>query len=472
MARAARRQGDSQPPKRRSRRASQAQLEQLNLNAAGIDVGAESHWVAVPRDRDEQPVQRFGAFTADLYALAEWLRQCQIDTVVMESTGVYWIPLFEVLEERGFDVKLVDPHSVRQVPGRKTDVQDCQWLQELHTYGLLRGAFRPEDHVCVLRSYLRQRSMLVAMASRTVQHMQKALEQMNLKLTEVVSDITGKTGMTIIRAILVGERDPERLATHRDKRCKHDQATIAKALEGHWRAEHLFALQQAVEQYDFIEQQLRACDVHIEGCLQAFVPHVEVESSGPAPMRTWRSSRSNPPGFDVHAYLNAMTGVDLTQIDGIDSLTALKVISEIGLDMTRWSTSKHFASWLGLCPGNNMSGGKRYRMRSKPSANRAATALRLAAQGLANSHSALGAYYRRMRARLGAPKAITATAHKLARLVYSMLRYGTAYIDAGQQAYEQQYRDRVLTNLQRKAKVFGYQLIRVEDTDRGSPSTL
>ena len=336
-----------------------AQLEQLNLNAAGIDVGADAHWVAVPKDRDEQPVQCFGAFTADLYALAAWLRQCQVETVVMESTGVYWIALFEVLEERGFDVKLVDTHAVRQVPGRKTDVKDCQWLQELHTYGLLRGAFRPADEVCVLRSYLRQRSMLVTMASRAVQHMQKALEQMNLKLTEVVSDITGKTGMTIIRAMLAGERAPQQLATHRDKRCKHDHATIAKALTGHWRAEHLFALQQAVDQYDFLAQQLRACDIQIEGCLQAFVPDVEADSSQSVPVRAWRSSRSNPPSFDVQAYLEAMTGVDLTQIDGIESLTALKVLSEIGLDMTCWPTSKHFASWLGLCPGNKISGGKR-----------------------------------------------------------------------------------------------------------------
>jgi transposase len=472
MAQATRRAGRDQQQKRRASRVRAAQLEQLNLNAAGIDVGATEHWVAVPADRDAQPVQRFGAFTADLYALAAWLRQCQIETVVMESTGVYWIALFEVLEERGFDVKLVDAHQARQVPGRKTDVKDCQWLQELHTYGLLRGAFRPEDEVCVLRSYLRQRSMLVAMASRAVQHMQKALEQMNLKLTEVVSDITGKTGMTIIRAILAGERAPQLLATYRDKRCKHDQGTIAKALTGHWRAEHLFALQQAVDQHDFIAQQLRACDGQIEGCLQAFVPDVEAASPQSTPGRLWRSSRSNPLSFDVQIYLHAMTGVELTQIDGIDSLTALKVISEIGLDMTRWPTSKHFASWLGLCPGNKVSGGKRYRIRSKPSANRAATALRLAAQGVANSHSALGAYYRRMRARLGAPKAITATAHKLARLVYSMLRYGTAYVDAGQQAYEQKYRDRVLTNLQRKAKAFGYQLVHVEDLDGGVASTL
>jgi len=320
-------------------------------------------------------------------------------------------------------------------------------------------------------SYLRQRSIRVAMASRAVQHMQKALEQMNLKLTEVVSDITGKTGMTILRAILAGERDPQRLVTYRDKRCKHDQGTIAQALTGHWRAEHLFALQQAVDQHDFLAQQLQACDGHIEGCLHTFVPHVAVDAPQPTPVRTWRASRSNPPSFDVQAYLDAMTGVDLTQIDGIDSLTALKVISEIGLDMTRWPTSKHFAAWLGLCPGNKVSGGKRYRIRSKPSANRAATAWRLAAQGVANSHSALGAYYRRIRIRLGAPKAMTATAHKLARLVYSMLRYGTAYVDAGQQAYEQKYRDRVLTNLQRKAKAFGYQLVHVADLDSGVAST-
>ena len=426
----------------------------------------------MPADRDAQPVQRFGACTAALYTLAAWLRQCQIDTVVMESTGVSWIALFAVLEERGCDVKLVDPHSVRHVPGRKTAAKDCQWLQELHTSGFLRGAFRPTDEVCVLRSYLRQRSMLVTMASRAVQHMQKALEQMNLKLTEVVSDITGKTGMTILRAILAGERAPQQLATYRDKRCKHDQATIAKALTGHWRAEHLFALQQAVDQYDFLAQQLRSCDGQIEECLQTFVPDVEVDSPPSPPVRAWRSSRSNPLRFDVQTYLEAMTGVDLTQIDGIESLTALKVISEIGLDMTRWPTSKHFASWLGLCPGNKVSGGKRYRIRSKPSANRAATALRLAAQGVANSHSALGAYYRRIRIRLGAPKAITATAHKLARLVYSMLRYGTAYVDAGQRAYEQKYRDRVLTNLQRKAKAFGYQLVHVEGIDSGAASTL
>src|SRR5215475_12383230 len=285
MARTARRPSARQHPKRRSSRGRSAPFEQMNLNAAGIDVGATEHWVAVPEDRDEEPVRRFGAFTADLYVLAEWLRQCQIETGVMESTGVYWIALFEVLEERGFEVQLVDAHDARPVPGRKTDVKDCPWLQELPTYGLLRGAFRPEDEVCVLRSYLRQRSMLVAMASRTVQHMQKALEQMNLKLTEVVSDINGKTGMAILRAILAGERDAQRLASHRDRRCKHDQATIAKALEGHWRAEHLCALQQAVEQYEFLQQQIEACEQQIEAWLQTFVAHVDVAPPPPAPAR-------------------------------------------------------------------------------------------------------------------------------------------------------------------------------------------
>src|SRR5262249_30010148 len=345
MARAARRPGARQHHKRRSSRARSAPFEQMHLHAAGLDVGAAEHWGAVPEDRDEEPVRRFGAFTADLYVLAEWLRQCQIETVVMESTGVYWIAMFEVLEERGFEVQLVDAHDTRPVPGRKTDVKDCQWLQELHTYGLLHGALRPEDQVCVLRSYLRQRSMRVAMASRAVQHMQKALEQMHLKWTEVVSDINGKTGMAILHAILAGERDPQRLASHRDRRCEHDQATIAKALEGHWRAEYLFALQQALEQYEFLQQQLQACETQIEACLQTFVTQVEVEPPQPTPARKRRSRPRQAPSFDVHKYLNAMTGVDLTQIDGIDELTALKVISEIGLDMTRWPTGKHFAAW-------------------------------------------------------------------------------------------------------------------------------
>jgi transposase len=438
---------------------SSSTLQRMNLHAAGIDVGATQHWVAVPDDRDPEPIRQCGACTADLYALAEWLRQCRIETVVMESTGVYWIPLFDVLDERGFEVRLVDPHYVKQVPGRKTDARDCRWLQELHTYGLLQGAFRPPEQICTLRSYLRQRSLLIEMASRAVQHMQKALEQMNLKLTEVVSDITGQTGMRILRAIVAGERDPQVLTQHRDRRCKHDAATLAKALEGHWRAAHLFALQQAMEQYDFTHQQLGACDTQIEACLQGLTSEREPVAVPLEPSRKARQRQGNAPAFDVRTYLYSLTSVDLTRIDGIDALTALKLISEIGVDMTRWPTSKHFASWLGLCPGNKISGGKRLSSRSRPVANRAAAALRLAAQSLSHSHSALGGYYRRMKARLGAPKAITATAHKLARLIYSMLRHGTAYVDAGLHAYEQQYRERVLKNLKRKAQVLGFTLV-------------
>lgn len=456
---ARRQQGRNTPASHRS-----SPLQRMHLHAAGIDVGATQHWVAVPEDRDPEPVRPFGAFTADLYAVADWLRQCRVTTVVMESTGVYWIPLFEVLDERGFEVRLVDPHYVKQVPGRKTDARDCRWLQELHTYGLLQGAFRPADQMCELRSYLRQRSLLIEATSRAIQHMQKALEQMNLKLTEVVSDITGKTGMGILRAMLAGERHPQTLAKSRDRRCKQDTATLVKALEGHWREEHLFALRQAVEQYDFLQQQLSACDSRIEACLQALTSQSEPPEAPLAPSRKARQRQGNAPAFDVRTYLYTLTGVDLTRIDGIDALTALKLLSEIGVEMTRWPTSKHFASWLGLCPGNKISGGKRLSSRSRPTANRAAAALRLAAQSLSYSYSALGASYRRMKARLGAPKAITATAHKLARLVYSMLRYGTAYVDAGQEAYEREYRDRVVQQLKRKAQAFGFTLMAREES--------
>ena len=435
------------------------QLKRVNLDAAGIDIGAEEHWVAVPpsRDTEGRDVRRFGAFTGELYALADWLKQCGIQTVAMESTGVYWIPLYELLVERGFEVRLVDARQAKNVPGRKTDVLDCQWLQELHTYGLLRGAFRPVDQVCILRSYLRQRSMLVSYASHHIQHMQKALEQMNLKLSHVVSDITGLTGMGIIKAILSGERDPVKLAKLRDPRCKSSQATVARALEGHYREEHLFTLQQAVELVEFYQQQMTACDRQIEACLQQFE-----EKSSETPVTTRRRKRRRGIAFDARSYLYRMTGIDLTQIDSIEGNTALTVISEIGLDMSRWPTEKHFGSWLGLAPGSKVSGGKRLSGRTKPSANRAAAALRLAAQSLNQSQSALGAYFRRLKARLGAPKALTAAAYKLARIVYRMLKYGAGYVDQGEAAYEERYRDRLLQNLKRRAAELGFQLTAIE----------
>ena len=435
-------------------------LSQLNLNAAGIDVGATSHYVAVPADRAEQPVQEFEAFTTDLYRLADWLAECGVETVVMESTGVYWIPLFGVLEERGFEVILVDPRRIKNVPGRKTDVRDCQWLQQLHTYGLLSGAFRPEGEIRCLRSYLRQRAMLVEYAAQHVQHMQKALTQMNVKLHHVIRDITGKTGMDITEAIVGGERDPRKLARLRDRRIKADEATIARSLRGHWREEHIFELTQALELYRLYQDKIAECDREIEAQLERFEDRSDGE---PPPPNGKKRSQGNAPRFDIQGHLYRMTGVDLTRIDGIDGFTALKVISEIGTDMAKWPSAKYFASWLGLSPNNRITGGKVISSKTKPSASRAAAALRLAANALHRSHSALGAFLRRKKAQLGAPKAITATAHKLARLIYTMLRYGQEYVDAGAEYYEKQYQDRALRAAKRRAAQLGYQLVPLPD---------
>lgn len=447
------------------------ELSPMNPNAAGIDVGAQGHFVAVPPDRDERAVREFGAFTSDLYQLAEWLKRCGIESVAMESTGVYWIPLFQVLEERGFEVVLVDPHRLKTVPGRKTDVIDCQWLQRLHTYGLLAGAFRPAEDIRQLRSYLRQRSMLVQYASRHIQHMQKAMTQMNIKLQHVVSDITGKTGMDIIQAIIAGERRPEELAKFRDYRCKASEATIVKSLRGHWREEHLFELTQAVELYTTYHAKIADCDKRIEALLNTFGDR----SDGELPNKSKpKRQQHNAPAFDVHGSMYRVTGVDLTTIDGIDGYTALKLISEIGLDMMRWPSVKHFTSWLALCPGSRVTGGKVKSSRTKPSANRAAAALRLAANSLHRSDSALGAFLRRKKAQLGAPAAITATAHKLARLVYSMLKNGTEYVDAGQDYYERQYRHRVMKTLVKRAQQLGYKLVQLEPntlSDKLQPAT-
>ena len=439
-------------------------------------MGASSHFVAVPADRTEQPVQEFEAFTADLYRLADWLAECGVKTVAMESTGVYWIPLFGVLEERGFEVMLVDPRRIKNVPGRKTDVLDCQWLQQLHTYGLLSGAFRPEDEIRRLRSYLRQRAMLVEHAARHVQHMQKALTQMNVKLQHVIRDITGKTGMDIIEAIVQGERSPRRLARLRDPRTKSDERTIARSLQGHWRKEHLFELAQALELYRTYQAKIAECDQErvrpgasatrsecdqeIEAQLERFEDRSDGEP--PAPNGK-RRNQKNAPRFEVQGQLYRMTGVDLTRIDGVEAYTALKVISEVGTDMTRWPNAKHFASWLGLSPNNRITGGKVISSKTKASANRAAAALRLAANALHRSDSALGAFLRRKKAHLGAPKAITATAHKLARIIYSMLRYGHRYVDAGAEYYEHHYRQRALHTARRRAAQLGYQLVPITD---------
>ena len=438
-----------------------AELSRVNFGAAGVDVGASSHFVAVPEGRCEQPVREFASFTADLYRLADWLAECGVETVAMESTGVYWIPLFGVLEERGFRVMLVDPRRIKNVPGRKSDVLDCQWLQQLHTYGLLSAAFRPEADIRRLRSYLRQRAMLVEYAAQHVQHMQKALTQMNVKLHQVISDITGKTGMTILEAIVGGERDPRKLAEFRDPRTKAGEATIARSLEGHWREEHIFELTQALELYRVYQSKIAECDREIEAHMGQFADR----SGGAPPGEQPRKNRiqGNAPRFDVRSHLYRMTGVDLTRINGVDAYTALKVIGEVGTDMTKWPTAKHFASWLGLSPNNRVTGGRIISSRTKPSANRAAKALRLAANALYRSNSALGAFLRRKKAQLGPPKAITATAHKLARIIYAMLRYGQQYVDAGAEYYESQYHQRALRAAKRRAAQLGYELVPVSD---------
>jgi transposase len=433
-------------------------LDRVNLHAAGIDVSAGMHHVAVPvgSSPDGEDVKECGAFTEDLHGIAEWLKRCQVDTVAMESTGVYWIPLFEVLESAGLEVLLVDPRQMKSVPGRKTDILDCQWIQTLHTFGLLRGAFRPPEHVCVLRSYVRQRAMLVTYASHHIQHIQKALEQMNIKLSRVITELTGVTGMKIIRDILAGERDPHHLARHRDRRCKADEATVAKSLEGTWREEHVFALRQAVGLYDTYQQHITACDDAMEALLEdwkASEPSHELQA------KAHGKRRRNASHFDLHHALHRVSGVDLTRIEGIDASTALKVLGEIGIDVSRFPSVKHFASWTSLCPGNNITGGKRRSGRTRPSANRVATALRVAARSLWNSKSAMGAFMRRKAAHKGMPKAITATAHRMARMVYFMLKYGTEYVVRSQEHYEAEHRERQVRNLLRRAKDLGFSLV-------------
>lgn len=433
-------------------------LERIHLNAAGVDIGAQTHYVAVPpgRDPEGKDVRSFATFTADLNQLAQWLKECGIDKVAMESTGVYWIPLFEILDAKGFEVILVNPRHFKNVPGRKTDVVDCQWLQQLHTFGLLQGSFRPDFQICELRAYLRQRAMLISYAAKHIQHMQKALEQMNIKLNRVISDITGATGMKIIRSIIAGERDPGKLAGLRNPRCKNDVAVIAKALHGNWKAEHLFSLQQSVELFDFYKKQTNDCELRIQKQLESF----EDQSNGKSlPSGGKKSKAHHPVNFDGKSLLYKMTGVDLTRVDGLDVPTGLCIVSEIGLDMTRWPTVKNFTSWLGLSPGSKITGGKVLSSKTKASANRAANAFRLAAYSIQNSKSALGAFYRRKKAQLGAPKAITATAHKIAKIVYHMLKRGTEYEDLGQDYYEQRYRGRMIKNIKNRARQFGLKIV-------------
>jgi transposase len=430
-------------------------FELTHPNAAGIDVGAASHYVAVPPDRDDEPVREFPSFTEDLERLATWLTLCGIETIAMESTGVYWIPLYELLESRGFTVSLVNARHVKNVSGRKSDVLDCQWLQQLMSFGLLSGAFRPKGDFCALRCVARQREMLLRYQARHIQHMQKALTQMNLQLGQVISDVAGATGQKIIRAILAGERDGATLAKLRNIRIRASEAEIAKALQGNWREEHLFALKQAVALYDAYAEQLAECDRQLETMLATLAQH----DGAPEQPKRRKGKAKNAPRFDMRTYLFQLCGVDLTRIDGIDVTTAFKVLSEVGADLSRFKSAKHFASWLGLCPGTKISGGKVLSGATARTANRAAQALRMAAANLRNSQSALGAYYRRLCGRMDKPRAITACAHKLARLIYTLVTKGEEYVDRGQAHYEERYRQRVVKSLTKRAEQLGFQLV-------------
>ncbi len=430
----------------------------VHPHAAGIDIGATFHVVAVSPECDPIPVRQFQSFTTDLHRLSRWLREVGVTSVAMESTGVYWIPVFEILESDGFEVILVNARDVKQVPGRKSDYNDAQWIQKLHQFGLLRASFRPSERIAGLRAYLRHRERLIEYGAAHIQHMQKALMQMNLQLHHVVSDITGVTGMRIIRDIISGERSAATLATHRDNRCGKSEETIAAALTGNYRDEHVFALKQAVELYDFYQERIEECDKEIERAV-AGLNQEKASPDTPLPKARRRTKHRNEPDFAMRDALYTLTGVDLTQINGFGPYTALRLVGECGDDMSKWPTQKHFTSWLSLSPGNKISGGKILSSKTGRTKNRATTLLRIAAVNVGKTETALGAFCRRLAARVGKAKAVTATARKLAILFYSLMKHGKAYVEPGAEYYETQYRNRVVLNLKKRAKRLGYELV-------------
>lgn len=437
--------------------------EVMYPNAAGIDIGASKHWVAVPPHLAEQahcePVRQFGPMTGDLNALADWLLALGVEYVALESTGVYWIPVFEVLEQRGLKVWLVDARQLKHAPGRpKSDCLDCQWIQRLMSLGLLRAAMRPSADICAVRAVVRQRDLLTAEQGHWVQRMQKALVQMNIQLTEVLSDVMGQTGQAIIRAIVGGERDPKVLASFRNRRVKANSEQVRAALTGTWRQEHLFILGQALAIHDDIGRRLTECEAKLQELLGPRAVH-QVDL-GPIPRAGTKARKE----YEVRQMLANWAGVDLTRIDGIGVGVVMTLLSEIGPDLSRFASVKQFCSWLGLCPGTKISGGKVLSAATKRSLNRARQALKMAAQALRRSDSALGAFYRRLCSRMDKPRANTAAAHKLARLVYMMLTRGAAYVDQGQQRYEEQQRHRSVAALKRRAAALGFQIHEITAT--------
>src|SRR6266404_2978432 len=437
-------------------------LEVVHPDAAGIDIGNESHYVAVPPNRDSQAVRRFGCTTVELKAMTHWLKQCRIQTIAMQSTGVYWIAVYDILEAAGVDVYLVNARDTKNLPGRKSDVQESQWLMKLHTYGLLRNSFRPSQEIRTMRTYWRQGNDLVQSAGRHIQRMQKVLTQMNIQLANVLSDISGVTGQAIIKAILGGQRDPHKLAEFRNPRVKASEEEIARSLEGNWQEDLLFVLQQEQDGYEFCQKQMAECDQRLEQYLQ----QREDRSAGanlPEEKRKERlkKKKGNTPRFDLRTGLFRMTGTDLTRIDGVDVMTTMTILSEAGWDMSNWETEDHFVSWLRLCPDNRISGDKIIGKGRLPTNNRVSIALKMAANNLRTSKTYLGAQFRRLRSRLDTPVAIKAMAAKLARLVYRMLRYGMKYVDRGAAFYEAQHRQLQIKHLKSKATKLGFQIIQV-----------
>lgn len=433
--------------------------EQINEQAAGIDAGATHHWVAVPAESASVSVRKFATNTPGLYQLADWLVECGVTTVAVEATGVYCVPLLEVLEARGLEVVLAKPSSLKSVNDRrKTDMLDCQWIQLLHTFGLLRSSLRPTEQVAAFRTYNRHRQTLIVQAATAIEHIKKALTEMNVRLDQAVSDVTGQTGMRIIRAILSGERDPHVLAAMRDQRCRKNEASIADDLTGKWADHHLFALRQAVASWDHLQGLIKECNVEIEKQADRFV-RKQTRSTLPKARRL-EHLRKNVLSFEARELFYEVLGQDLTQIDGISVATVSAFLAEIGTDVSAFKTEKHFCSWLKACPGSNTSGGKNRSGRNRPTTNRFWTALRIAAQTLSRSKSALGAFYRRMRARMGPEKAINAAAHKLARMIYLTLKLQRPYLDPGPDAYAQHHRDHVLKSMEKRARQLGYTLIK------------
>lgn len=452
--------------------AQRVQLDDLmcvHPNAAGLDIGSEEIIVAVPPDRDPVPVRAFRTFTPDLHALVAWLCACGIETVAMESTGVYWVPIYDLLEQAGITPYLVNAQHVKTVPGRKSDWNDAQWLQKLHMLGLLQGSFRPDVEIRALRTLVRHRAELIQHRAPHILHMQQALKQMNIQLSVVLTDIMGTTGQAIIRAIVAGERNPVALAQLRHPACRSSEEMIAKALTGTWHPEHLFVLQQALALFDFYTEQITACDAQIEAYLRAMEPRCEGEPSLPDVPPAKPNSRSrNAPTFNARAEFVRIVGVDLVAITGLAGASVQTILSEIGTDMTRFPSSKQFCSWLGLAPHNDISGGKVLRSRTMKVRNRAAQAFRQAAQSVARSDSVFGAYFRSMRARLGPQQAIVATAHKIARVFYHVLKYREAFRPEQMEVYEQQRRERELKHLMRRANRLGYALTPVPESEVGN----